>query len=436
MTSQATSHATSHASQVTGRESGQDAAHESAALQIPPISFAALHGELEGLHPQLILWRRQLHMHPEVAFHEVRTSQTLVDILSGIAGLSVTRPTHTSVVAELRGARQGPTIAVRSDIDGLPILEENDVSYRSRAEGVMHACGHDGHMAIVLGLVTLLARHRHMLPGTIRFIFQHAEEVAPGGAEELVQCGVMQGVQQVIGLHLWSPMPVGRIGLIAGPAMAAPDTFQCTLLGTGGHAAAPHETVDPIAIGAQIVTALQQVVSRTIDPLDPVVLSVTQFIAGTAFNVIPGSAYLAGTVRTFDPALRSSIPVQMERIIAGITSAFGATYEFSYERGYRPVVNDPILTTRLAAVVEQTFGEDTLVEMRPSMGGEDFSAYQQRAPGVFAFIGARNDAEGIVFPHHHPRFQIDEASLGIGLRYLTAATLDLLTVPSDSPISP
>lgn len=401
--------------------------HVSTAQHFPPLSQEFLQDEIDALLPQVIGWRRHLHMHPEVAFEEVRTSQTIFDILSAIEGLSVARPTRTSVVAELRGQRTGPTIAVRSDIDALPILEENDVEYRSRTDGVMHACGHDGHTAIVLALATLLARHRQELPGTVRFIFQHAEEVAPGGAEELVQQGVMDGVAHVIGLHLWSPMPVGRIGLIAGPAMAAPDTFQCTLLGTGGHAALPHQTVDPIAIGAQIVTALQQVVSRTVDPLDPAVLSVTQFIAGTAFNVIPGSAYLAGTVRTFDPALRASIPAQMERIIAGITSAFGASYEFSYERGYRPVVNDPALTARLAEVVENTFGVDTLIEMRPSMGGEDFSAYQQRAPGVFAFVGARNDAEGITFPHHHPRFQIDEASLGIGLRYLTAASLDLLT---------
>lgn len=416
---------TSHVTPIDARHPGTT---EAAAHHLP-LRQEFLQDEIDALMPQVVTWRRHLHMHPEVAFEEVRTSQTIFDVLSAIEGLSVSRPTRTSVLAELRGQLTGPTIAVRADIDALPILEQNEVEYRSRAEGVMHACGHDGHTAIVLALATLLARHRQALHGTVRFIFQHAEELSPGGAEELVQQGVMNGVQQVIGLHLWSPMPVGRIGLISGPAMAAPDTFQCTIVGRGGHAAAPHETVDPIAIGAQLVTALQQVVSRTVDPLDPVVLSVTQFIAGTAFNVIPGSAYLAGTVRTFDAALRAGIPAQMERIIAGITSAFGATYEFGYELGYRPVVNDPALTARLATVVEDTFGMDTLVDMRPSMGGEDFSAYQQRAPGVFAFVGARNEAAGIMYPHHHPRFQIDEASLAIGLRYLTAASLDLLTNP-------
>jgi amidohydrolase len=382
--------------------------------------------DVDGLLEQVIAWRRHLHMHPEVAFHEVETSQFIVDTLAAIPGLTVTRPTATSVLAVLSTGKPGPTVAVRADIDALPILEENDVGYRSTRDGAMHACGHDGHTAIVLGLATLLTRHRDALCGEVRFIFQHAEELAPGGAEELVQAGVMTGVEQVIGLHLWASLETGKIGIISGPAMAAPDNFQCHIIGKGGHAAIPQDCVDPIVIGAQVVTALQQVVSRGVDPLDPLVVSVTQFIAGTTFNVIPNSAYLAGTVRTFDAALRSTVPAQMERVIAGITSAFGATYDFTYEHGYRPVVNDAVLAARLSAVVQRTFADGTLVPLRPTMGGEDFSAYQQKAPGVFAFVGAGNVASGIVHPHHHPRFQIDERSLAIGLRYLTAATLDLL----------
>jgi amidohydrolase len=391
------------------------------------VSPAQLLAAADAVVPQVVAWRRHLHQHPEVAFEEVATSQFVYDTLASLPGLVITRPTATSVVAELRGGRPGPIIAVRADIDALPIVEENEVEYRSTRHGAMHACGHDGHTAIVLGLATLLAPYATQLPGTVRFIFQHAEEMAPGGAEELVQKGVMDGVSQVIGLHLWAPMPVGRIGILAGPAMAAPDQFQCTIVGKGGHAAIPHECVDPIAIGAQIITALQQVVTRTVDPLDPVVLSVTQFIAGTTFNVIPTSAYFAGTVRTFEPALRTSIPAQMERVIRGIAEAFGATVDFTYEHGYRPVVNDPALTERLRMVVERTFEPDTLIDLRPTMGGEDFSAYQQRSPGVFAFVGAGNADTGIVHPHHHPRFQIDERSLSLGVRYLTAATLELLT---------
>ena len=365
-------------------------------------------------------------MHPELSFHEHATAQFVFDTLSAMPGLEVERPTVTSVVARLKGAEPGRTIAVRADMDALPIIEENDVPYQSRVQGVMHACGHDGHTSILLGLAQILSEHQNELHGEVRFLFQHAEELAPGGAEEMVAAGVMDGVDQVIGLHLWASLPVGLIALVPGPTMAAPDTFQLTVTGKGGHAAIPHETVDPIAIGAQIVTALHQIVSRNVDPLDNVVVSVTQFVAGTAYNVIPETAFLAGTVRTFDAGLRNKVPQLMERVIAGVTSAFGATYEFSYERGYRPVVNDPALTARLTGLVEREFGSSTLRTMRPTMGGEDFSAYQQKAPGVFAFVGAGNEAEGITFPHHHPRFQIDERSLELGLRYLLVSTLELL----------
>jgi amidohydrolase len=390
------------------------------------LNAAALLHEAQQLAPQVIDWRRALHRHPEVAFQEHETARFIRQVLEQIGDLEISRPTETSVMARLRTGRPGPVLAVRADIDALPIHEENDVEYRSQSDGAMHACGHDGHTSIALGLVTLLARHRDRLRGEVRFLFQHAEELSPGGAEEMVRQGVMDGVDHVIGLHVWSAMPVGRIGLIAGPAMAAPDTFECTIIGKGGHAAIPHGTIDPIAVGAQVVSALQHVVSRTVDPLDPAVVSVTQFVAGTTFNVIPSTAYLAGTVRTFDPTLRTTVPVTIERIIKGVTSAFGATYTFRYEPGYRPVINDPALTARLTDVVVNTFGADTLIDMRPTMGGEDFSAYQQRAPGVFAFIGAGNVEAGIDFPHHHPQFQIDERSLDVGLRYLTAAALDLL----------
>ncbi|HYW32318.1 MAG TPA: amidohydrolase [Gemmatimonas sp.] len=382
--------------------------------------------EASTLAPQVVEWRRQLHMHPEEAFHEHETARFIRESLAAVGGLEVTSPTETSVLAVLRGHRPGRTIAVRADIDALPIAEENDVPYRSRIAGSMHACGHDGHTAIALGLATLLARHREHLAGEVRFIFQHAEELAPGGAEELVARGVMDDVEAVIGLHLWSTMPYGSIGLVSGPAMAAPDNFRCTITGKGGHAAAPHDTIDPIVVGAAIVTALQHIVARAVDPLDNVVVSVTQFAAGTALNVIPNTAFLAGTFRTFDASLRVRVPELMARMIHGIAEAHGATAEFTVERGYRPVVNDPMLTDRLAGLVRRTFGDAALAPMRPTMGGEDFSAYQQRAPGVFAFVGAGNGSEGIVHPHHHPQFQIDERSLDLGLRYLTASVVELL----------
>ena len=387
---------------------------------------AQLLSRASALREQVVSWRRHLHMHPELSFHEHATSQFVFDTLSAMPGLELARPTVTSVVAKLRGGQPGRTIAVRADMDALPITEENDVPYQSRVTGVMHACGHDGHTSILLGLAQILSEHREELHGEVRFIFQHAEEISPGGAEEMVQSGVMHGVDEVIGLHLWASMPVGLIGLVPGPAMAAPDTFQITITGRGGHAAMPQETIDPIAAGAQTVSALHHIVSRNVDPLDNAVISVTQFVAGTTFNVVPETAYLSGTVRTFDSALRDTIPQLMQRVIGGITAAFGATYKFSYERGYRPVVNDPALTARLERVVQREFGSETLHRLRPAMVGEDFSAFQQKAPGVFAFIGARNEEAGITFPHHHPRFQIDERALDLGLRYLLVATLDLL----------
>lgn len=392
--------------------------------QLP--SLDALLAEASGLAPRIIEWRRHLHMHPEVAFEEHETARYIRARLAEVPGLTVSHPTATSTLAILRGARPGRTIAVRADIDALPILEENEVGYRSTIDGAMHACGHDGHTSIALGLVTLLARHRDALRGEVRFVFQHAEEVAPGGAEAIVASGMMDGVERIIGLHLWSMMPVGTIGLLAGPATAAPDSWECTITGKGGHAAAPHETIDPIAVAASVVTALQHIVSRNVDPLDSAVVSVTQFIAGTTHNVIPNSAFLAGTVRTLDPALRERVPALMTRIINGITDAHGATYTLEIGRGYRPIVNDDALVSRLSEVVRTVFGDEALVPMRPLMVGEDFSAYLQRAPGVFAFIGAGNVETGIAHPHHHPRFDIDERALDIGLRYLTAAALDLL----------
>lgn len=390
-------------------------------------TLTSISNDVSELTPQVIVWRRTLHRRPEVAFHEHETARFIRGVLADIPGLVVTRPTETSVMARLMGGAPGKTIAVRADIDALPIHEENDVPYRSEIDGAMHACGHDGHTSIALGLATLLARHRDQLRGEVRFLFQHAEELAPGGAEEMVQQGVMDGVDAVIGLHLWAPMPVGRIGIVSGPAMAAPDNFVCTITGEGGHAAIPHNTVDPIAVGAQVVTALQHIVARNVDPLDPAVVSVTQFHSGTAFNVIPNTATLTGTFRTFDATLRERVPALMERIIKGVCDAHGATYEFVVERGYRPVINDPAIAARLERVVERTFGADVLIPTRPTMGGEDFSAYLQKAPGVFAFIGAGNAMEEILYPHHHPRFNVDEASLQIGLRYLTAATLELLS---------
>jgi amidohydrolase len=316
---------------------------------------------------------------------------------------------------------------MRADMDALPITELNEVEYVSRNPGVMHACGHDGHTSMLLGAATVLSRLRERLHGEVRFIFQHAEEVFPGGAQEMVDAGVMDGVDIVIGAHLWLPMPYGKVGVHAGALMASPDVFRLVIRGAGGHAALPHETVDSIAIAAQVVTNLQHIVARNVDPLDNAVVSVTRFIAGTADNVIPGTAELTGTVRTFGSPWRDRIQELMMRIVRGVTEAHGAAFELTFQRSYRPVVNDAKASDFMRRVVVDALGEDALVEARPCMGGEDFSAFQTRAPGSFFFIGARNEERGIVHPHHHERFDIDERALESGVAIFVAAGLDFLS---------
>jgi amidohydrolase len=374
-----------------------------------------------ALRDRVVAWRRHLHQHPELSFDEERTAQFVHDTLASFGGLEIARPTATSVVARLLTGRPGPVLALRADMDALAITEETGLPFASVNRGVMHACGHDGHMAMLLGAAQQLVAMRDTLRGELRFVFQHAEEISPGGAEELVQRGVMDGVTRIIGAHLWASLEVGKVGVIEGAAMAAPDTFWVTVRGKGGHAAIPQQVVDPIAVGAQVVVNLQQVVSRGVDPLDSAVVSITQFHAGTTHNVIPEVAELNGTVRTFDAELRTRLPQLMERIIRGVTEAHGATYEFTYERGYRPVVNDVAVTRELAAVIEEACGPGVLVTLRPTMGGEDFSAFLQKAPGSFYFIGAGNAARGIVHPHHHPRFDIDERALETGVRIFVGA---------------
>lgn len=382
----------------------------------------AAHPTPESVRDQVIAWRRHLHQHPELSYHETNTSRFVAGTLGGFGGLEITRPTATSVVATLKGGRAGRTLAMRADIDALPIHEKNAHDFVSSSPGVMHACGHDGHTAMLLGAAKVLAARRGELAGEIRFIFQHAEEIPPGGAEELVRAGVMEGVDLVIGAHLWSPLEVGKVGVKAGALMAAPDAFRIAILGSGGHAALPQQTVDSIAIAAQVVTNLQHVVARNVDPLASAVVSVTRIIGGgEAYNVIPGRVELGGTVRTFDESLRVEVPRLIERIVAGVTSAHGARYEFAYERGYRPVINDEHAAGLLRGAVVKALGSDALVEATPTMGGEDFSAYQQKAPGAFFFVGARCEERGIAQPHHHECFDVDERALDYGTRIFVAA---------------
>jgi amidohydrolase len=390
------------------------------------IETATISNFVEDVRDEVLGWRRHLHQNPELSFQEEKTSKFVYETLKSFGGLELSRPTPTSVVARLVGGKPGRTIAIRADMDALPIMEENDFEFVSKNPGIMHACGHDGHTAMLIGTAKILCEMREEIRGEVRFVFQHAEEVHLGGAEELVEAGVMDGVDAVIGAHLSSYLEVGKIGVGYGPRNAALDTFRIVVKGEGGHAARPHRAVDSIAIGAQLVTNLQHIVSRNTDPLDSVVVSVTRFVGGTTHNVIPGSVEMEGTARTLDEGVQERLPRTMERIIEGIVEAHGASYFLEYQRGPRPVVNDEGVTAVVEETAREVFGEGSVEAMRPSMGADDFSAYQRVVPGCFFLVGARNEEMGITYQHHHPRFAIDEDALGNGVKMYLHATFKLL----------
>lgn len=370
--------------------------------------------------------RRWIHRNPELSFQEYKTSDFVYGFLNCIPGVELYKPTDTSVLAVLKGGKPGKVLAVRADMDALALNEENECEYKSRNKGIMHACGHDGHTAMLLGAAQVLAKLRQLLKGEIRFIFQHAEEKHPGGAKELVSKGVLDGVDMIIAGHLWVPLEVGKIGITTGPLMASPDNFSIAVYGKGGHAAIPHETIDPIVIAAHVITGLQSLVSRCFDPLEPLVISVTQINGGSAYNIIPGKVELKGTARSFNSELRKTLPPLMEKMIKGTVSAFGGEYQFNYEYGYDPVNNDKEIAFMIKSILTKVLGENIIHEMKPVMGSEDFSEYLKIIPGAFFFIGAGNKNKGISFPHHHPKFDIDEDALEIGTKALVLSSLALL----------
>jgi amidohydrolase len=373
-----------------------------------------------------VTWRRHLHRRPELSFHEHETARFVEETLASFGGLEITRPTETSVVARLVTGQDGPVLALRADIDALPIREETNLEFASEREGVMHACGHDGHTAVLLAVARVLLGLREDLRGEVRFLFQHAEEQLPGGARDLAAAGVLSGVDAVVGCHLISPLDVGKVAVSTGPFMASPDTFSIVIEGRGGHAAFPHESVDPIPIAAEVVLAIQQVVARETDPNERVVVTVARIAGGTAYNIIPESVELGGTVRTFSPEMRERARTAVERIVAGITQAHAAGYRFEYVEGYLPVDNDPVLAARVAAAAARALGSEAVVQMDPIMSGDDFSVYQREAPGVYFMVGARSEEAGATFPHHHPRFTIDERSMENAIAVFVEVSRDLL----------
>jgi amidohydrolase len=373
-----------------------------------------------------VSWRRHLHRNPELSFQEHETARFIEETLASFGGLEISRPTETSVVARLATGRPGPVLALRADIDALPIVEESGLPFASERDGVMHACGHDGHTAILLAVAQTLVGMRDDLRGEVRFIFQHAEELLPGGARDLVAAGVVDGVDAVVGCHLLSVFDLGKVAVPTGAFMAAPDMFKIVIEGRGGHAAFPNQSVDPIAVAAQVVLALQFIVARETDPNEPVVVTVARIAGGTADNIIPESVELGGTVRTFSPDARAETRATMERIVAGVTQAHAAGYTLDYIEGYLAVDNEAALAARVSAAVERALGADALSPIARIMGGDDFSAYQREAPGVYFMVGARSEEAGATFPHHHPRFTVDERAMGNAIAVFIETARDLL----------
>lgn len=379
--------------------------------------FPGLRSSIAKLQFQLLNWRRHLHQWPELGFREELTADFIRNKLTEWAIPHQGGVARTGVVALIEGQQPGPVLAIRADMDALPIQEQNQIPYRSRLDGIMHACGHDGHVAIALGTAYYLSQHRDSFAGTVKIIFQPAEE-GPGGAKPMIESGVLKNpdVDAIIGLHLWNNLPLGTVGVRNGPLMAATELFQCTLQGQGGHGAIPHQTVDPIVVGAQVVNALQTIVARNVDPLQSAVVTIGEFHAGTAQNVIADSAQIGGTVRYFDPRLDGFFPARIEQIIGGICQSHGATYTLNYKAMYPPVVNDAAIADLVRsvalAVVETPAG---VVPECQTMGGEDMAFFLEQVPGCYFFLGSANPSIDRAYPHHHPRFDFDETALGVGV---------------------
>jgi amidohydrolase len=384
--------------------------------------------EVAQLTESVIDLRRTLHQWPELGFQEQRTSALVIERLQAL-GLEVrTGIAQTGVLGILRGDGEGKTVLLRADMDGLPIEEASGAPYASQNRGVMHACGHDGHTAILLTVAKVLAQRRQQFSGTVKFAFQPAEEVPPGGAKGMIEEGVLEDprVDAAFGLHLWNGLPVGKIGVDEGPIMASVDRFDVIIRGVGSHAAYPHTGIDPIVVGSHVVAALQTVVSREVPPLAPAVVTVGKFQGGTAFNVIPSQADLSGTVRTMDARIRQEMPARLERIVRGVTSGMRAEYTFNYAFGYPVTVNDVNKARFARQVAAAIVGNANVVVAGMTMGAEDMSYFLEAVPGCYLRLGSGNPDKGLIHPHHSALFNFDENALPIGVDLLTQLTLAYL----------
>ena len=380
--------------------------------------------EVEAIKDILIQWRRDFHQYPELGFEEHRTSSIIAETLISFGMSPKTGVGKTGVTADLNFG-EGPTIALRADMDALPMQETSGLSFSSKHDGVMHACGHDGHMAMLLGAAKILSQMDKELTGTIRFIFQPAEE-GEGGARYMIKDGCLEGVDEIYGIHVWNYQPVGEVGTKEGPILAAADLFDIIIKGVGGHGATPQGTVDAVIVAAHLIQALQTIVSRNTNPLESTVITIGEINGGHNFNIIADKVRLAGTTRAYTKENRSMIQRRMQEIIDGIAKSFGAEITFNYKDGYPPTINHsgPVKKVLQAAgkVVGPGAGEPYL-----SMGGEDFSYYLQKVPGCFFFVGSAPDGQRqFSTPHHCSHFNMDESALSVGTSVYLHLVEDIL----------
>ncbi|MEH7272633.1 M20 metallopeptidase family protein [Neobacillus vireti] len=386
--------------------------------------------KIDRLFPRLVEIRRELHMFPEISNKEFETTKRINGWLKefGIAQIPTTLKTGTA--AEVAGKEQGCTIALRADIDALPIQEASNLPFRSKIDGVSHMCGHDVHTTIALGAGIVLQEIRDILPGNVRILFQPAEE-SEGGAVSIIEQGLLEGVQSIIGLHNSPDIPTGTMGIKEGFFMASVDDFTITIKGKGGHAALPDKTIDPIVIGSAVVSQLQTIVSRTVSSKESAVVSIGAFQAGATNNVIPDKAILKGTVRTFNEEVRQNIYEVFKRVVTNTVTALGGEVEIDYQFLIPAVVNDKKVTDIVRSAAVSIVGEENTLLSDSTMGGEDFSYYQKEVPGCYVWLGSRNEEKGIIHGLHHPEFMVDEEAIKIGVKWMVQSAFQLLSASTE-----
>ena len=372
----------------------------------------------------MVAIRRHMHMYPEISFREENTKQYIYDQIRDL-GFDIRRDVGgNGIVARLHVNDNFRTIGLRADFDALPIQDEKDVPYRSQVDGAMHACGHDAHTAMLITAARILSDHKDELPVNVVFIHQHAEEMLPGGARAMVEDGALDGVDYVFGQHVSSNYPVGTLSYTYDYAYANADSFNITIQGQGGHGAEPHDAIDPVVAAASLIQQLQSIVSRTVDPLKSAVVTVGTFNSGSVFNVIPDTAEIRGTVRTFEREVKEQVRNRIENIARGIESSFGVQCTVEYSDGYPALLNDNAQIGHVLRAVRDAAYVKTAEENPPSMGGEDFSYFLQNRPGAYVYTGVRNSELGADYPHHHPKFDIDEAGMKAGLETLLRTVME------------